>query len=318
MITVDQIYKTYKTKGKYVDALKNISFSIDNGESICILGLNGSGKTTLIELLTGLLNQNKGEIIINGFTKKDGVNYRKQFSTVFQQSSKEFYLNVYDNLLIHAMLYGYKNKELKRRVSEALEFFELEKYINCRVNELSGGYSRRLQCAKALMIDTNIYIFDEPTVGMDIIIKDKFFTKIDELKTQEKTIVFTTQQLDEVDKISDNLVILNEGIIIHRGSLLNIRNKWNDVKKLQILARPFSDNQSALIMQSITNYNSRIAQDCVIKHRQGSIEITVNDNLSEIMLLVELISSNCEIIDFSVKKPTLTEIMLGMNNINKM
>lgn len=306
MLEISNLSKEYKKSS--VQALKNINVAINN-EIFGVLGLNGSGKSTLIKIIAGVLNHCEGQVMINNLTKKDGIKYQAMLSVMFQGMGIDFYLTLYDNLKIHGMYYGLRGMNLKRAIDRVISIMELSEYSNSTVNTLSSGYKKRLQIAKCLMVDTNVYIFDEPTVGLDAYIKDKFFVEIKKLKASNKTIIFTSQQLDEIERLCDKIMILKKGEIFDVGSISEIRSKYSTYNTLLLT---FSDNNEYEIKQYL--YSQNMYDFINININENNLTLTSKESMSTLLSFSTKISEKYNIIDSYVRTATLDEILKMTNN----
>ncbi len=207
-----------------VPALDGLSFEVRRGEIFGLLGPNGAGKTTAVRILTTLLAPDSGSASIEGFdVVRQPLEVRRKLAAVFQESAVEVMLSVRDNLQLYGYLHGYSRAETERRMGEVVERLELGEYLGRRAQELSGGYKRRLQVAKALMIDTSVLFLDEATTGMDPLIKRRTVQVIREQAERGRTVVMTTQLLDEAESLCDRMVLMNRGSAMAGGNLSELR-----------------------------------------------------------------------------------------------
>lgn len=232
MIDVKNLCKTYKTKHKNIDALKDISFHVEKGEIFGIIGRNGAGKSTLIKILGTALNYEKGNIIINSYPMTRPLDIRKSLTVVLQTSSVEPWLSVEDNLVVFSKFFGLNRREIKEKMDYVIELFELQSHRKIRANELSGGLRKRLQLARSFMVDVPIMIFDEPTAGVDPIAKRKMIDLIKNMASIGKTIIFTTQILDEAESLCDQIMILDDGKSLSCTKLIDLKKKFTKKQKL--------------------------------------------------------------------------------------
>ncbi|MEM0120046.1 MAG: ABC transporter ATP-binding protein [Thermoprotei archaeon] len=219
-IVVGDLYHTYDGK-KYV--LSDVSFSVRKGEVFGLLGRNGAGKTTLIKILTTLIRPTSGHIRILGLDPyTHGPEVRRRIGVVQQDDSYD-YSSVEGNLDIYGMLWGVSRNERLKRREELLELFSLGDVRKKSVFDLSGGQRRRLQVAREFMHDMEILFLDEPTVGLDVIMRRTLLDRIKELAKAGLTVVFTTHNLEEADYICDRIAVIDSGKILALDSVENLK-----------------------------------------------------------------------------------------------
>jgi len=223
IIEVKNLVKKY---GNFT-AVDGINFDVEHGKIFAFLGPNGAGKTTTIKILTTLTDPTSGTIKINGFdpTKQEGE-ARKSFGIVFQDQSLDEELTAYENLDMHGMLYGIKGKERKKRIEQLLNFVELWDRKDEFVKNFSGGMKRRLEIARGFMHHPKILFLDEPTIGLDPQTRNHIWNYLRKMNKEEGTTVFlTTHYMEEAEKVSDTIAIIDHGKIIAEGSSEKLKNQ---------------------------------------------------------------------------------------------
>jgi len=210
-------------------AVNNISFSVRKGEIFAFLGPNGAGKTTTIKMLTTLLRPTQGKILLNGFdplTQQDQA--RRSFGIVFQDPSLDDDLTAFENLEFHGVLYRVPKKIRRERIEELLKFVELWERRNDLVKNFSGGMKRRLEIARALIHHPQVLFLDEPTLGLDPQTRNHIWNYIKNLNQKEETTVFfTTHYMDEAERVSDKIAIIDNGKIVIEGTSQELKTKTN-------------------------------------------------------------------------------------------
>lgn len=194
------------------------------GNIFAFLGPNGAGKTTTIKMLTTLLRQTSGQMLINGFdVTKDPSNVRKSFGIVFQDPSLEDELTAYENMEFHAILYSVAKNKRKQRIEEMLQFVELWDRKNELVKNFSGGMKRRLEIARGLLHRPKIFFLDEPTQGLDPQTRNHIWQYLKDLSGKEGiTIFFTTHYLEEAADYANRIAIMDHGHIVKEGTTVTI------------------------------------------------------------------------------------------------
>ncbi|MBF0564874.1 MAG: ABC transporter ATP-binding protein [Nitrospirae bacterium] len=200
-------------------AVDGIGFSFEEGEFIGFLGPNGAGKTTTIKMLTGLVKPTGGEITYFGKDFFANPRFAKRIiGAVPQQNNLDRDLTAYENLKLHAILYGMDRSGMSEKIGEMLTFAGLTNYRDMQVKTFSGGTMRRLVIARALLHEPGILFLDEPTVGLDPQIRRsiwEFIVKVNNLRNT--TIILTTHYIEEAERLCRRVLIINDGKIIAEG-----------------------------------------------------------------------------------------------------
>lgn len=210
--------------GKHV-VLKNIHLDILEGEIFGLLGPSGAGKTTLIKELSGLDTPTSGENIVLGQTmpKLEVINrigYMAQSDALYEDLSAK------ENLQFFSSLYGLKGMKLKERIQEVMKLVDLTEHVNKLVSDYSGGMKRRLSLAIALLHEPELLILDEPTVGIDPVLRKKIWDAFYQLNEQGTTIIVTTHVMDEAEKC-DRLGLMRDGSLIAVGTPSELKQHTN-------------------------------------------------------------------------------------------
>lgn len=250
IIEIKNLYKSYNKKL----AVKDLSIKVKESELYAFLGVNGAGKSTTINIMCNELKKDSGQVIIDGHDiEKEADLIKKEIGVVFQSSSLDKKLSVYDNLKSRAALYDIKGKEFTDRLNEISELLDFKDYLKKPLEKLSGGQKRRIDIARALFHHPKILILDEPTTGLDPMTRKLIWEVIDSLRKKEKLTVFLTTHYMEEASEADYVTIIDEGIIIAEGTPLDLKNKYvgdyvllynvneEEVKKLNLEYTPIRD-----------------------------------------------------------------------------
>ena len=206
--------------------LNNISLSINEGTFSVLLGLNGAGKSTLFSLVTRLLNRQKGEIFINGFSIQDYSNALKDIGIVFQEPTLDLDLTVKQNLYYYGSLKGLGFKETILSINDEIEKLELSTVMDTIVRNLNGGHRRRVEILRALINKPKLLLLDEATVGLDLKSRFDILAYVRDLvQTKNISVLWITHLFDEVI-LEDNLSIIKAGQIIDSGTVKDIVKKY--------------------------------------------------------------------------------------------
>ncbi len=224
-LRVQDLKKSFRRRGAPpVEALQGLSFSVPTGHIFGLLGPNGAGKTTTLRILTTLIRATSGKAEVAGVdVDRDPLGVRKRIVVVVQESAAEIFLTVRDNLLTFGRFHGLHGPELRRRSDDIMEQFGLTQDASRKAMDLSGGFRRRIQVAKALLVNTPVVFLDEFSTGMDPILKRSVMELMREQARQGRTIVLTTQILQEAESLCDDILIINRGREIARGDVPTIK-----------------------------------------------------------------------------------------------
>lgn len=219
MIEIENVVKKFKRADDFKIAVDNITFAIGDNEIFGILGKNGAGKTTLIRMLTMQLLPTAGKIFYDGqAANKNSAAIKKMIGVVPQHINFDNDLNVWENLELHARLFGMEKIERSRRIEKLLDYMELGAYKNENIRKLSGGMKRRLLIARALIHKPKFLFLDEPTVALDPQVRRKIWSLLEDLRNDGVTIILTTHYIEEAEKICSRVAILNQGKLLAEGT----------------------------------------------------------------------------------------------------
>lgn len=218
-IELNNIKHNYKKE----TVLKEVNLNIPRGQLFGLLGPSGSGKTTLVKIMIGLLTPTNGTVTIDNnqmpsLKQMQNIGYMAQSDALYSE------LTAKENLEFFSSIYGIPRKERKQRVMEAARIVNLTDHLNKPLDNYSGGMKRRMSLAVALLHKPNLLILDEPTVGIDPVLRASIWEDLRKLQEQGTTIVITTHVMDEAEKC-DNLALLRDGYIIAQGSPTDLKQK---------------------------------------------------------------------------------------------
>lgn len=210
LLILKDITKNYQT----TQVLKGINLTIYQGEILSLLGVNGAGKTTLSSIIATLHPASSGDIEYRGTSIYANIaEFRARLGYCPQYPNLNPHLTLEQNLLFAGRFYGLTDEVTKMRIADLVKQFDLEKYLPQKANVLSGGYKQRFMIARSLIHKPEFIILDEPTVGLDPHIRRNLWDVIRELKRSGITVLLTTHYLDEAEKLSDRVCILDKGQI---------------------------------------------------------------------------------------------------------
>lgn len=214
LLEIKNIQKKYITNRGEIEALQDVSLTINQGEILSLLGVNGAGKTTLSGIIATLHPATSGDVIFKGESiYKNIESFRSKIGYCPQRPNLKSMLTLEENLIFAGRYYGLSEDVIKTRIKDLSQQFELEKYLQESASILSGGYKQRFMIARSLIHNPELIILDEPTVGLDPHIRRNLWDVIKGLKKQGVTVLLTTHYLDEAEKLSDRVCILDKGKI---------------------------------------------------------------------------------------------------------
>ncbi|MEX1377162.1 MAG: ABC transporter ATP-binding protein [Eubacteriales bacterium] len=230
IIIVNNLEKKYVN----VEAVKSISFSVEEGEFVAFLGVNGAGKSTTINIVSTLLKKTAGIVKIDGnILDKDDDKIRKALGVVFQKPMLDDFLTVRENIQCRGQLYGLSNREIDDRIDDIKTKLGINQILNRRYGKLSGGQRRRADIARALIHNPKILIMDEPTTGLDPYTRESLWKFIEYLREQQNTTIFLTTHYMEEASQADRIIMIDKGEIIENDSPTNLKIKYSrDVLKV--------------------------------------------------------------------------------------
>jgi ABC-2 type transport system ATP-binding protein len=216
MITATDLVKKF---GEF-EAVKGISFDVQQGEIFAFLGPNGAGKTTTIKMLTTLLTPTSGSVALDGLDPvTQQTEARKRFGIVFQDPSTDDELTAWENMDFHGALYDVPRKIRRERSERLLKMFELWDRRDDQVKQFSGGMRRRLEIARSLLHTPKIIFLDEPTLGLDPQTRNQLWTHVKKLNEEDQVTVFlTTHYMEEAERVAQRIAIIDHGKIVAQGT----------------------------------------------------------------------------------------------------
>jgi ABC-2 type transport system ATP-binding protein len=303
-ITVSNLSKTFKVKVKEkglrgsmksifhpvyksVKAVDNVSFKVKAGEMLAFIGPNGAGKSTTIKMLTGILFPDQGEasvMNINPSAKRKQLSYK--IGTVFGQKEQLWmHLTPYDNFKFFAAIYDIKESESEARIRELQEVFELEEFINTPVRSLSLGQRIRCEIVASLLHKPEVLFLDEPTIGLDPVVKENIRALIKKMNREYNTTIFlTSHDIGDIEKLCKRIIIVNHGRIVLDDSMDNIKYHYLNKKLVEVKLREpadFSEEDGITIIKS-KGAMIKLEIDTTKKNISDALKLIDADNILDI------------------------------------
>ena len=290
----------FKPKYKTIKAVKDISFEVEKGEIIAFIGPNGAGKSTTIKMLTGILYPNKGSVKVLGI---DPTNERKKLAyeigTVFGQKEQLWtHLTPYDNFKFFGAIYDIPDSRIDKKIKELTMLFELDDFINTPVRNLSLGQRIRCEIVASLIHEPKVLFLDEPTIGLDPVVKENIRTLIKRMNKEYKTTIFlTSHDVGDIEKLCKRVIIINNGGIVLGDSMENLKYHYLNKKIVEAKMREKInlDDEDGITILKDKGYNLKIEVDTTKRSVADAIKLLNPDNIVDInisnMPLEEIISS---------------------------
>jgi ABC-2 type transport system ATP-binding protein len=245
IIDVADLHKTYA--GAKREAVAGVSFSVREGEVFGLLGPNGAGKTTTIGTMTTRVRPTSGRVVVDGVdVVADPVGAKRRIAVVPQRPNLDRSLSALENLTFHAAYFGYGRRERRRRADEMLAQFGLEGRGDDRVDNYSGGMAQRLIIARALMHDPRVLFLDEPTTGLDPQSRLFLWDQMEALKARGVTLLLTTHDMAEADRLCDRIAIVDHGKVIASDTPRGLRRVLPGAEGLELTLAAAQDPSAAL------------------------------------------------------------------------
>ncbi len=219
-------------------AVDKISFSVKAGESIAFLGPNGAGKTTTLKMLTGLIYPTEGDISVLGFTPTDRKReFLRNIALVMgNKNSLSWDLTARQNLSLFISMYKTTEKNSWKAIYEMAQMLEVDDLFETQIRKMSLGQRLKFELIAAIFHKPAILFLDEPTIGLDIISKRKirqFLRHVNE--TEETTIILTSHEMADIEKVCDRVIVINQGKIVFDGSMITLISKYKDKKYFDVI-----------------------------------------------------------------------------------
>ena len=290
----------FKPKYKEIKAVKNINLKVEKGEIIAFIGPNGAGKSTTIKMLTGILYPDKGDISILGIDpRKERKKLAYQIGTVFGQKEQLWtHLTPYDNFKFFGAIYDIDDKIVEKRIEELKMLFELDEFINTPVRNLSLGQRIRCEIVASLIHEPKILFLDEPTIGLDPVVKENIRTFIKRMNKEYKTTVFlTSHDVGDIEKLCKRVIIINNGQVVLDDSMDNLKYHYLNKKIVEVKTREKVnlDDEPGITILKDKGYNLKIEVDTQKRSVTDAIKLLNPDNIVDINIsnipLEEIISN---------------------------
>lgn len=297
-------------------AVSDISFEIGSGEIVGYIGSNGAGKSTTIKMMTGILTPSSGQVLVNGrIPYEEREENARDIGVVFGQRTQLWWdLALSETFTILKDIYSIPEDLYKKNMAFLNSVLDLDEFMSRPVRTLSLGQRMRGDLAASLIHSPKILYLDEPTIGLDVVVKEKVRTAIKEINKEfGTTVILTTHDLSDIEELCERIIIIDRGLKIYDGSLDDIKKKYGYMTALELQTK--KDFKSLLNIREILKSESNIPietfsnedlSECI---EDGKLIINFNKNKISSSTILAKVMENINILDFSLKECTIEEII---------
>lgn len=300
---IGYIKHLFNPKYKEQIAVNGISFNIKEGELVGYIGENGAGKSTTIKMLTGLLTPTSGSVVVNGIVPNEKrIENNKQIGAVFGQKTQLWWdLPVIESFHLIKKMYQIPEGEYRKNLKKFTQILELDELLDKQVKNLSLGQKMRCEIAATFLHNPKIVYLDEPTIGLDILVKENIRKFIKEINAEKKTtVILTTHDLKDIEEVCDRIILIDKGNIIYDGE----KEKFKQIYGNKIIAEFIVKNKNSNV--TLETHQEEFE---VIEETEDNIKIMFNHDKFTIINIANCISKYCEIIDMHIQEQGLEEIL---------
>ena len=304
-VLAEHLIKTYR-KG-HVRALDDLSLDVEEGTVLSVLGPNGAGKTTVVRILATLLSPDSGNATVGGI---DVIRHPEKVREIIglsgQYAAVDETLNGWDNLVMFGRLYHLSRSAAIKRAEELLERFSLTESARRPIKTYSGGMRRRLDLAASLIVQPKVLFLDEPTTGLDPRGRQEMWGVIEELVKGGVTLLLTTQYLEEADQLADDIVVIDRGKVIARGTSDTLKKQIGG-EQLEVIVDQINISATMEIVARVSGAKPSLDEGL----RRISAPVT-NGASALIEVLRSLDSAGVHPLDIALKRPSLDDVFMSL------
>lgn len=296
-LEIKQLHKSFNG----IEVLKGISFVVEGGKALGLLGRNGAGKTTIMRIIMNVFNANSGEILLDGSKferNKVQIGYLPEERGLYPKKT------VLEQLVYLGKLRGISGKEAKKNTEMWLERLGISEFLNRKLETLSKGNQQKVQLAETLICNPDIIILDEPFSGLDPVNSQILKDIVNDLIAQEKIVIFSSHQMSYVEEFCDDIVIIDKGEAVLSGSLKDIKKDFGD-KRIILSANNYSLEEIKGICED--KYSKLVT---VHGLKKEFVILELNEDVTKNMLLSEILKTDIDIETFGIYEPSLTDIFV--------
>lgn len=284
-------------------AVDDLSLTVEPGEIFGLLGPNGSGKTTTVNMISGLSAPTSGQVRVMGYDLRTHTRQVRQIlGSVPQETALYEELSAWNNMDFHADLFGIPGREKKARIESMLDLVGLTDRKDSRVSTYSGGMKRRLALARALLHDPQLIYLDEPTLGVDVQSRRAIWDYILALRQQGKTVLITTNYLEEAQELCSRIAIIDHGRLVALDTPEELKKRFGGSVVEMETVRPFEMLEELRAMPGVEE----------VQQEGRSLKVTTQSGEKVVPQIINLVVQCCEIRDIVVREPNLDEVFLHL------
>ena len=302
------IKSLFNKKEEIVKAVDDISFTVEKGEILGFIGPNGAGKSTAIKMLTGILTPTSGEIMINGQVPyKNRKKYVKEIGVVFGQRTQLWWdLPLSETFTVLKEIYQVEDKAFKERMDFLNQVLDLEPFIKSPVRTLSLGQRMRADIAASMIHNPKVLFLDEPTIGLDVVVKDNIRKAIAEINKNEKTtIILTTHDISDIELLCKRIVMIDKGKKVYDGALDKMKEKYGKMREIHINLKSAEDMEKLAFAEKF----NLLEDDLEIKLEGKKATIKFNSSKAQVSDMLSYILGTITVKDIAVGEADIEEII---------
>ncbi|MBQ2981490.1 MAG: ATP-binding cassette domain-containing protein [Lachnospiraceae bacterium] len=298
----------FHKKQEIVKAVDDISFTVEKGEILGFIGPNGAGKSTAIKMLTGILTPTSGDIMINGQVPyKNRKKYVKEIGVVFGQRTQLWWdLPLTETFTVLKEIYQIEDAAFKNRMDFLNQVLELEPFIKSPVRTLSLGQRMRADIAASMIHNPKVLFLDEPTIGLDVVVKDNIRKAITEINQNEKTtIILTTHDISDIELLCKRIVMIDKGKKVYDGALDKMKEKYGKMREIHINLKSIEDMNKL----AFTEKFNLLEDDLEVKLEGKKATIKFNSSKAQVSDMLSYILATITVKDIAVSEADIEEII---------
>lgn len=302
------IKSLFKPKTEKIVAVNDISFEVPEGEILGFIGPNGAGKSTVIKMLTGILTPTSGNCTINGRNPRENrKNYVKEIGVVFGQRTQLWWdLPLLETYGVLKEIYEVPDSKYHKRMDFLNEVLDLESFITSPVRTLSLGQRMRADIAASLLHSPKVLFLDEPTIGLDVVVKDNIRNAIEYINKEEKTtVILTTHDLADIEMLSKRIVMIDKGTNVFDGTISELKSHYGQIRELHF----DTDN---INVEKVLGYKEQFdfnADDITVEQDGGQVKVRFNNSVVPVSDMLSYTLGKIRVNDISVKDADVEEII---------